>query len=166
MTAQGNISRIAASAMLQPKESLLEVKKQQQHLFIGIPKEISFQENRIPLIPEAVALLVNYGHEIVMETGAGNTSNYQDSDYSEAGARIAYTTEDVFKADIILKVAPPSSKELELMKTQQTLISILQMNMQSDKFIRNLSSKKITAFAYEYIQDESGRFPKIGRAHV
>jgi alanine dehydrogenase len=161
MTAQGNISRIAASAMLQPKESLLEVKKQQQHLYIGIPKETSFQENRIPLIPEAVALLVNYGHEIVMETGAGNTSNYQDSDYSEAGARIAYTMEDVYKADIILKVAPPSAQELELLKTQQTLISILQMNMQNDKFIRALSSKKITAFAYEYIQDESGRFPII-----
>jgi len=161
MTAQGNISRIAASAMLQPKESLLEVKKQQQHLYIGIPKETSFQENRIPLIPEAVALLVNYGHEIVMETGAGNTSNYQDSDYSEAGARIAYTIEDVYKADVILKVAAPSANELELMKTQQTLISILQMNMQNDKFIRSLSAKKITAFAYEYIQDESGRFPII-----
>jgi alanine dehydrogenase len=161
MTAQGNISRIAASAMLQPKESLLEVKKQQQHLYIGIPRETSFQENRIPLIPEAVALLVNYGHEIVMETGAGNTSNYQDSDYSEAGARIVYTPEDVFKADIILKVAPPSPTEVELLKTQQTLISILQMNMQNDKFIRSLSSKKITAFAYEYIQDESGRFPII-----
>src|SRR5262245_11807170 len=136
MTAQGNISRIAASALLQPKESLLEVKKQQRHLYIGIPKETSFQENRIPLIPASVALLVNYGHEIVMETGTGQASNYQDSDYSEAGARIAYSPEDVYKADIILKVAPPSVKELELLKTQQTLISILQMNMQNEKFIR------------------------------
>src|SRR5258706_188692 len=161
MAAQGNISRIAASAMLQPQESLLEVKKQQQHLFIGIPRETSFQENRIPLIPETVALLVNHGHELVMETGAGQTSNYQDSDYSEAGARIAYSPEDVYKADIILKVAPPSAKEMELLKTQQTLISILQMNMQNERFIRNLSSRKITAFAYEYIQDESGRFPII-----
>jgi alanine dehydrogenase len=161
MAAQGNISRIAASAMLQPQESLLEVKKQQQHLFIGIPRETSFQENRIPLTPESVALLVNYGHELVMETSAGQTSNYQDSDYSEAGARIAYTPEDVYKADIILKVAPPSSKEMEMLKTQQTLISILQMNMQNERFIRNLSSRKITAFAYEYIQDGSGRFPII-----
>jgi alanine dehydrogenase len=159
--AQGNISKIAASAMLQPKESLLEIKKQQQHLFIGIPRETSFQENRIPLIPESVALLASYGHEIVMEVGAGNSSNYQDSDYSEAGARIAYSAEDVYKADIIIKVAPPSAKEVEMLKTQQTLISILQMNMQNERFIRSLSSKKITAFGYEYIQDESGRFPII-----
>src|SRR6185295_2027588 len=115
----GNISRIAASAMMQPQESLLEVRKQEKHLFIGIPKEISFQENRIPLIPEAVALLVSRGHEIVIETEAGNTCNIQDTDYSEAGAQVAYTTEDVYKADIILKVAPPSAKEIELLKTQQ-----------------------------------------------
>ena len=157
----GNISKIAASAMLQPQESLLEVRKQEQRLFIGIPKEISFQENRIPLIPEAVALLVNRGHEIVIETGAGNSCNFQDSDYSEAGAQIAYTPEDVYKANIIIKVAPPSAKEIELLKTMQTLISIVQMNMQGDKLVRSLSQRKITAFGYEYLQDETGRYPII-----
>ena len=157
----GNISKIAASAMAQPLESLLEVRKQEQHLFIGIPKETSFQENRIPLVPEAVALLVSRGHEIVIEAGAGHSCNFQDTDFSEAGAQIAYTPEDVYKANLILKVAPPSASETELLKTQQTLISILQMSTQGDRFIRNLSSRKLTAIAYEYLQDETGRFPII-----
>src|SRR5689334_18994106 len=90
------------------KEQMVEVKKKEKKLYIGIPMEISFQENRIPLIPEAVALLVANGHEIVVESNAGKSSNIQDSDFSEAGARIAYSPEEVYKADIVLKVAPPS----------------------------------------------------------
>src|SRR6188768_3581193 len=88
----------------EPKEQMVEVRKREAKLYIGIPMETSFQENRIPLIPEAVALLVANGHEIVIETNAGKASNIQDSDFSEAGARIAYSVDDVYKADIILKV--------------------------------------------------------------
>ena len=56
---------------MMPKESLQEVSRMRQELFIGIPKEISFQEHRIPLVPEAVAVLVNHGHRVLIETGAG-----------------------------------------------------------------------------------------------
>lgn len=150
-----------ASAVLLPQEQLLAVRKQHRQLVIGIPKEISFQENRIPLIPDAVAQLVNNGHEILMEAGAGIASNYQDSDYSEAGARICYSPEEVYKAELILKVAPPSLDELELMQNRQTLISILQMTTQTDAYIRKLSAKKITAIGYEYIHDEMGAYPII-----
>ncbi|MBK6838752.1 MAG: hypothetical protein IPG90_11205 [Bacteroidetes bacterium] len=85
----------------------------------------------MPLIPESNSLLINTGHEIFIEAGAGAASNIQDSDFSEAGARIVYTAEEVYKADIILKVAPPSPAELEMMQPKQYLISILQMSMQS-----------------------------------
>ena len=108
------ISSLAASAAMQTQEAMLEIKKQEKQLFIGIPKETSFQENRIPLIPESISLLVNNGHEIIIEAGAGAASNIQDSDFSEAGARIVYTAEEVYKADIILKVAPPSQAELDM----------------------------------------------------
>src|SRR3954464_1797670 len=99
-----SISSLISSAGLMPQEAMVEVKKKGKQLYIGIPKETSFQENRIPLIPESVALLVNNGHEIVVEAGAGKASNIQDSDYSEAGAKIVYSTAEVFKADIVLKV--------------------------------------------------------------
>lgn len=140
---------------------MLEVKKQRRQLFIGIPKEISFQENRIPLVPDAVMQLVNNGHEILIEAGAGVASNFQDADYSEAGAQICYSPEEVYKADIILKVAPPSDAEVELIQTRQTLISILQMSTQNEPFIRKLSSKKVTAIGYEFIHDETGAYPII-----
>ncbi len=149
------------SSMLLPQEQMLEVKKQRRQLFIGIPKEISFQENRIPLVPDAVMQLVNNGHEILIEAGAGVASNFQDADYSEAGAQICYSPEEVYKADIILKVAPPSDAEVELIQTRQTLISILQMSTQNEPFIRKLSSKKVTAIGYEFIHDETGAYPII-----
>lgn len=149
------------SSMFLPQEQLVAVKKQQQHLVIGIPKETSYQENRIPLVPEAVAQLVNNGHELLIETGAGIASKFQDSDYSEAGARICYSAEEVYKASIVLKVAPPSLEELELIQPRQTLISILQMSTQNEQYIRRLSSKKITAIGYEYIYDDSGAYPII-----
>ena len=154
------LSSLAASAAM-PLEAMLEIRKQQKNLFIGIPKETSFQEHRVPLIPEAVALLTNRGHEIVIETGAGNASKFEDSDYSEAGARIAYGPEEVYKANIILKVAPPSIAELGLIQPRQSLISILQITMQNTEYIKALSGKKITAIAYEFIREESGMYPII-----
>jgi alanine dehydrogenase len=144
-----------------PQEALLEVKKQEKQLHIGIPKETSFQENRIPLIPESVALIVNSGHEVMIEAGAGKAANIQDSDYSEAGAKIVYSAAEVFKSEIVLKVAPPSWDELSLIQPRQTLISILQMSMQNEDYIRQLAAKKITAIGYEYIRDESGIYPII-----
>lgn len=154
-------SSLAASAAMLPQEAMQAVRKKEKQLFIGIPKETYFQENRIPLIPESISLLVNNGHEIVIEAGAGAASNIQDSDFSEAGARIVYTAEEVYKADIILKVAPPSKAELDLIQPKQYLISILQMSMQSEEYIRQLSSKKITAIGYEFIHDDSGVYPII-----
>ena len=106
-------------------------------------------------------MLINNGHEIFIEAGAGAASNIQDSDFSEAGARIVYTAEEVYKADIILKVAPPSPAELEMMQPKQYLISILQMSMQSTEFIRQLGAKKVTAIGYEFMHDESGVYPII-----
>jgi alanine dehydrogenase len=157
---RSGLSSIAASAAM-PLESMLEVRKRHKQLFIGIPKETSFQENRVPLIPDSVSLLTNNGHEIVIEAGAGAAAKIEDSDFSEAGARIVYSPEEVYKSDLILKVAPPSHDELQHMQQKQWLISILQMSMQNAEYIRALSSKKITAVGYEFIHDEAGIYPII-----
>ena len=71
-----------------PQTEMLEVARKKGKLYIGIPKEIAFQENRVALVPDAVALLVNNGHRIVIEAGAGKAANFDDTDYSEAGADI------------------------------------------------------------------------------
>lgn len=147
---------------LMPQEEMLEVARKKGSLNIGIPREISFQENRVTLVPDDVALLVNHGHNILIETGAGKNANFQDNDYSEAGARIAYSAEELYKnAEIILKVAPPSLHEIELMQPKQTLLSTLQLPAQPESFLRKLLDKKITALAFEWIKDEDGVFPVI-----
>jgi alanine dehydrogenase len=155
------ISSLAASAAAMPLEAMLEIKKQHKQLFIGIPKETSFQENRVPLIPDSVAVLTSRGHEIYIEAGAGAAAKIEDSDFSEAGARICYSPDEVYKADIILKVAPPSQDELTYIRPKHFLISILQMSMQKVEYIRALSSKKVTAIGYEFIHEDSGVYPII-----
>lgn len=146
---------------LMPQEEMLEVSRKKGSLYIGVPKETYFQENRICLVPEAVALLVSNGHQVVIETNAGKAANFDDKDYSEAGARIAYSSKEVYEADIILKVAPPSSEEIEMLQRKQTLFSALQMTVQSDDYVKQLMNKKVTAIAYDYIKDEDGIFPII-----
>src|ERR1700743_58283 len=119
-------SDVAKQAMMQPQESMLEVKNKKNKLYIGIPKETSFQENRIPLTPLSVALLVNNGHEGMLESNAGQAANFSDKDYADQGGLIVYDTKKVYEADIIIKIAPPTMTEVELIKPGQTLVSALQ----------------------------------------
>ena len=155
------MSALAQQGVMLPQESVLEVARVHKELFIGIPKEISYEENRIPLVPESVGLLVSHGHRVLIETGAGVSANFTDSDYSEAGAQIAYSNKEVYKADVVLKVAPPSLEEVEMMQHRQSLFSILQIGMQQPGYVQQLSSKKITALAFEYLRDETDVYPVI-----
>lgn len=155
------MSVLAQQGILLPQESVLEVAKLRKELFIGIPKEVSFQENRVPLVPESVAVLTNNGHRVLIEAGAGIAANFTDSDYSEAGAQIGYSAEEIFKADLILKVAPPTLTELEYFKDKQSLMSILQVGMQPEGYINRLGAKKITALAFEFLKDETSVYPVI-----
>jgi len=155
-----NISLLSKGNLL-PQEEKLELKKQSKSLFIGVPKEITFQESRIPIVPDAVQLLVSHGHEVLIESKAGSGANFQDSEFSEAGAKIVYDTKEIYKADVILKVEPPTIKEIEMMKGRQTLISALQITTRSIDFVEKLINKKINCLAYELIQDESGMMPLI-----
>lgn len=143
---------------LTPQEEMLEVRKKRGNMFIGIPKETSFQERRVALVPEAVSLLVANGHRVRMETKAGEGANFSDNDYSEAGAEICYSTKEIYECDIILKVAPPSEEEVDMMPGKQTFISALQIATQPKEIIQKLMAKKITAIAWDYIRDEEGVF--------
>lgn len=154
-------SELARKASLLPQELMMEVEKGKHHLFIGVPKETSFQENRIALTPQSVKLLVNNGHEVHVETGAGTAANFKDNYYSEMGAQIVYSTTDVYKADVIMKVEPPSLEEIKIMKVGQTLISALQLSTIKKEFIAELVKKRVTAIAYEYIRDNDGTYSVI-----
>lgn len=151
--------RFSKAEELMPQEEMLAVKHQKSILTIGIPREASNQERRISLVPEAVGLLVQNGHSVLVETDAGSAARFSDHDYSEAGAQIMATPQEVYKADLILKVAPPGDEEIEMMKDRQVLISTVSLPHQSQAFFRSLIRKKATALAFEYIQDDFGSFP-------
>lgn len=155
-----NISSFGSGDLI-PQEEKLELKKQAKSLFIGVPKEITFQESRIAIVPDAVQLLVSHGHEVIIESKSGEGANFPDSEFSEAGAKIVYDTKEIYQADVILKVEPPTIEEIEMMKGRQTLISALQITTRSKKFIEKLAQKKINCLAYEFIQDDSGMMPLI-----
>ena len=144
-----------------PQEEMLEVAPRKSKLQIGIPKETSIQERRVPVVPDAVAVLVNNGHEVIVETGAGDGSSFSDKDYSEAGATVVFSTEDVYRANMILKVEPPTLQEIDLMQQGQLLISALQLPIQPKNFIKKLMAKKITAIAFDYIKDPQGMLPIV-----
>ena len=81
---------------LLPQEEKLEITRQKSELFIGIPKETSYQERRICLTPDAVNSLTFHGHRVMIESGAGLSSSYTDKEYSDAGAEITNDTNKVF----------------------------------------------------------------------
>lgn len=168
-----SFQNLAREASLQPQEKLQAIKKHSHSLNIGIPKETTYQEKRVPLSPLSIQMLVNNGHQIRMESGAGQSANFEDVEYSEAGALIMYDAESIYKCDIILKVDPPTMDEIQLMKPGQILISALQIAHVKPEMLNLLMRKKITAVAYEYLRDESGALPIIramseiaGRASV
>lgn len=155
------IWKLAMEASLMPEEKLAKLKKSNEQLFIGIPKEITLQETRTPLTPEDVGLLVNNGFEILIESKAGEKSKFLDKDYSEAGAQIVYDTNKIYQADLVLKIEPPSLEEIEMMKPGLTIISTLQLSVQPKNFLQLLMKKKITVLAWDYIKDSSNCFPVI-----
>lgn len=150
-----------AKTSLSPQEQLVAVKKGKKSFAIGLPREISLQENRISLTPDAVALLVNNGHEVWVETKAGEGSKFADKQYSDAGAKIVYSPLEVYKAEIILKIEPPTLEEIDYFQPGQALISALQLGHLSPEYIAALNRKKVTALAYEFIEDKVGGIPIV-----
>ncbi len=144
---------------LLPQEEMLEVGKKPKCLSIGLPSEDQHQESRVSLTPEAVEILVANGHEVRIETDAGKASNYSNADYSEKGAVIIEKKEDVYSSDILLRIAPPSLKELKLINSQQILFSSLHLQSQNKEFMQELIARKITAIAFEKIKDENNAYP-------
>lgn len=143
---------------LSPQEEMLEIKRKKGELFIGIPKEISFQERRVALVPEAVSLLIANGHRVRIEHNAGEGANFNDHDYSEAGGEICHDPKQIYECDIILKVAPPTEEEIDMMVGNQTFISALQLAIQPKQILQKLMSKKITAHSVGLYSRRRGRF--------
>ncbi|MGG9971174.1 alanine dehydrogenase [Ferruginibacter sp. SUN002] len=152
---------ISPSFTYETLEETLDVKPKGAVLFIGIPRESSYNENRITLTPEAIGVLVANGHRVIMETKAGNGASYSDKDYSEAGAQIAYDKKAVFECDILVKSAPVSEEECELLKPNQYIISPIHITVMKREILQKMMEKKITALSFENLKDASGHNPIV-----
>ncbi|MGL6127172.1 alanine dehydrogenase [Chryseobacterium artocarpi] len=139
---------------LMPKEEKLEVIKKGKQFSIGIPKETCLNERRTCITPDAVQVLVEHGHEIIIEAGAGQGSFFTDLQYSESGARITTDPKEAFAQDLILKINPPTEEEIDYMKPNTYLVSALQINLRDKEYFLKLAEKKVNAIAFEFIVDE------------
>ncbi|HYJ62822.1 MAG TPA: alanine dehydrogenase [Parafilimonas sp.] len=152
---------ISSGFSFETQEETLDIKPSSARLTIGIPKETVLQENRISLIPEAINVLVNNGHEVIIETKAGEGSKYNDSDFSEAGAQIAHNKKEVYKAPVLIKSAPVMEEDIPFMQLNQTVISPINISMIKKGLMEKLMAKRITALGFEIIKDDSGTFPIV-----
>ena len=123
-------------------------------MIVSVPKESSSGERRVALVPELVPKLIKTGLEVAVESSAGVAAGFSDPSYIGAGARIESEVFD--KADVLLKVQPPTTLEIEKMKPGAILIGLLQPYTSTSE-IRALASHKITAFSMELM-------PRITRA--
>jgi len=146
---------------LLPQEEKLEIMLQKGELFIGIPKESQYQEKRICLTPDAVNAITAHGHQVLIESGAGEGASFTDMEYTNAGAVITRDAKKVFGCPIILKVEPPTLAEMELINPQSTLISALQIKTRDKLYFEALAKKRLTALAFEYIRDDEGKYPAV-----
>lgn len=152
---------ISTGFSFETQEETLDIKPQSAKLTIGIPKEMVLQENRVALIPEAINVLVSNGHHVIVETKAGEGSNYSDNDFSEAGAEIALKKKDVYKAPMVIKSAPVMEEDLPFLHHNQTIISPIHLSMLKKDLVEKMMEKKITALGFENLKDGSGNFPIV-----
>jgi alanine dehydrogenase len=152
---------ISSSFSYETLEETLDIKPKGAELLIGIPKENSFNENRIALTPEAVGVMIANGHRVVVESKAGDGASYSDQDYSEAGAKIAYDKKEVFECDILVKSAPVSESECELLKPNQYIISPIHLAVMKREILQKMMDKKITALSFENLKDDTGHNPIV-----
>jgi alanine dehydrogenase len=155
-----NLIKFSSTGFL-PLEEKSRRNNNQQKLTIGIPKETDAFENRVPLIPQSVGLLVANGYKVLIEEEAAYAAGFSNDDYLAVGGEIANTPLEVFNSDIICKVAPPSREEVQWMGKRKILISALNLTQQDKAFFQALKEGKHTCFSYEYIRDKSGIHPVV-----
>ncbi len=155
------MKKVHSSLTYLPQEEMLDIKEKEGELLIGIPKEEADQEDRIPLTPQAVDLLVSNGHEVIIQHNSGIGAHFSNNDYAEAGAQIAMDKKAVFKSEIIIKAGAIQEEEIELMQQGQTILSPLQLPNLKGRLLEKMMRKRITALSFEHLKDASDSYPIV-----
>jgi len=130
-------------------------------MLVGVPREIKDGENRVAITPAGVTALRRHGHQVLVETRAGQGGGYDDAEYRDAGADIALAAQEVFaQAQLLLKVKEPLPQEYPLLRPDLVLFTYLHL-ASSEGLTRALRDSRITAIGYETVQTDSGALPLL-----
>src|SRR3954463_312781 len=128
---------------------------------VGVPTEIKTDEYRVALTPAGVRELVEHGHEVVIQAGAGDGSAISDEEYTSQGATILPDAAAVFaESDMIVKVKEPQPVEVGLLEARHTLFTYLHL-APDPELTRGLCESGATCVAYETVEDARGRLPLL-----
>lgn len=156
---QSNFIKMSTSSQLLPQEEMLMKKQDSSKFTIGVPKEIVFQEKRVSLVPSAVSLLVDNGHEVLVEKDAGLNASFSNKQYADVGATLVDNASEVFHCDVVIKVAPATMEEISMMKNRLILVSGLHDTIADKQYYMALMQKKITALSYVHIRNNTDEHP-------
>lgn len=127
---------------------------------IGIINESAKIENRTGLNPSGVSFMVDKGHTIYVQAGAGLKSGYSNEEYTAQGAKIVFTKEEVFgRSDIVLNISPLNQEECQLVKKDQILFGFHHLAIAKKAIVEELLQKNVTMIGYEIIQEEDEALP-------
>src|SRR6266545_1584614 len=128
---------------------------------VGVPTEIKTDEYRVALTPAGVRELVEHGHDVAVQAGAGEGSAIADDEYTSQGARILSDAEAVFaESDMIVKVKEPQAPEVALLQPRHTLFTYLHL-APDPELTRGLVESGAACVAYETVEDARGRLPLL-----
>jgi len=129
---------------------------------IGIVKEDGTFEGRVSITPANARVLIEAGHTVFIESGAGDISRFSNEDFLKVGAKIVYSTTEIFgRAELVAKVAPPTIQHYELMQSSQIIFCPCHLAVARKNWVEQLIDKKITAVGMEIIEDEDGSLPVV-----
>ena len=130
-------------------------------MIVGVPREIKPQENRVALVPGAVRTLVDLGHDVMIQAGAGAGSGFSDTSYQEAGATCTERPQDVFaEGDLILKIKEPQESEVPMLRPGRILFTYLHL-APNPALTQGLMDSGCIAIAYESVQLPDGSLPLL-----
>jgi alanine dehydrogenase len=128
---------------------------------IGILKEIKAEENRVCMTPSGVEVMIQHGHQVLVEKDAGAGSGFPDAHYAKSGAEIVASSKEVFnRADMVMHVKEPLPKEYELIRENQIVFTYLHLAA-AEELTRALIASKSVSIAYETIQAADGSLPLL-----
>lgn len=128
----------------------------------GVPLERHRTEHRVGLTPRGVRILVDLGHRVFVETGAGEACRFPDASYREAGAEVVFRAEEVYRrCEVVVGVNAPTMEEIALANDGQILMAFWHLAVAPKSIVAEMNSKRLTAISYEMIEEESGHRPVL-----